>query len=139
MAKYRHRIFEMYDFRDEAIRALTPTADRPVKEAAAPETWTFTHLVVTRSAGATHVQFKTAQSFADEAVSDLRDDFAQLADRLVRDSRVLSDFTGVKSLCAASLDVLVQFKQKLQTKGSRMALCCLEPETREAMFAVDLP
>ena len=35
MAKYRHRIFEMYEFRDEAVRALTPKLARPVTEAAA--------------------------------------------------------------------------------------------------------
>ncbi len=139
MAKYRHRIFEMYDLRDEAVRALTPESAPSVTTATAPEKWAFTQLRVSRSAGVTHVEFKTAQSFAEEAVSDLREDFAQLADRLVRDSRVLVDFAGVESFSAAALDVLVQFKQKLQTKGSRVALCCLEPATREAMFAASSP
>ena len=41
MAKYRHRIFEMYEFRDEATRALTPKSARPATEATAPESWTF--------------------------------------------------------------------------------------------------
>ena len=97
MAKYRHRIFEMYEFRDEATRALTPKSARPVTEATAPESWTFKHLAVSRSASVAHVQFKRAQAFGEETVSDLRVDFSQLADKLVRDSKVLLDFAGVKS------------------------------------------
>lgn len=139
MAKYRHRIFEMYEFRDEAIRALAPKSDQPATETITPESWTFVNLSVSRSAGVTHVQFKNAQTFEEESASDLRDDFAQLADRLGKDSRVLLDFAGVTSFSAASLNALVLFNQKLQTKGSRMALCCLEPAAREAIFAARSP
>jgi anti-anti-sigma regulatory factor len=96
-------------------------------------------LSVSRSAGVTHVQFKSAQTFEEESASDLRDDFAQLADRLGKDSRVLLDFAGVTSFSASSLNALVLFNQKLQTKGSRMALCCLEPAAREAIFAARSP
>ena len=32
MAKYAHRVFEMYDFRDEAVRALMPKSVNPVTE-----------------------------------------------------------------------------------------------------------
>jgi len=139
MAKYRHRIFEMFDFRDEAIRALMPKSDQTVTEATATETWTSAHLAVSRSARVTHVEFKRVQTFGEETVSDLREDFAQLADRLARDSRVLLDFAGVMSFSAASLDLLVLFNQKLRARGSRMVLCSLDPTARECFFAVCAP
>ncbi len=53
MAKYHHRIFEMYEFRDEALRALTPRTNRAVSDAAVSESWTFTHLAVSNSASVT--------------------------------------------------------------------------------------
>ena len=134
MAKYRHRIFEMYEFRDEATRALTPKSARPVTEATDSESWTFKHSAVSHSARVAHVQFKMAQTFGKETVNDLRVDFSQLADRLVRDSKVLLDFAGVKSFYAASIDTLVLFNQKLRYKGSRIVLCCLEPAARESFF-----
>ena len=66
MAKYNHRIFEMYEFRDEALRALTPRTNRAVSDAAVSESWTFTHLAVSNAASVTHVEFKGAQSFGKE-------------------------------------------------------------------------
>lgn len=138
MAKYRHRIFEMYDFRDEAIRALTPKIEKPATEATAPESWAFKHLAVSRSASVTHVEFNEATTVGEGTVN-LGSDFAQLSDQLGRDSKVLLDFAGVKVFSSASIDVLVQFKQKLQTKGSRLALCCLDPGVRESFFAVPAP
>ena len=134
MAKYRHRIFEMYEFRDEATRALTPKSARPVTEATASESWTFKHLAVSRSASVAHVQFKRAQAFGEETANDLRVDFSQLADKLVRDSKVLLDFVGVKSFCAAAIDELILFKQKLRTKGSRIALCSLDRTVHQSFF-----
>jgi len=134
MAKYRHRIFEMYDFRDEAIDALTPKIARPVTKASEPESWSFKHLTVSLSACVTHVEFKRSQTFGEETVGDLREDFVQLADSLVGDSKVLLDFAGVKSFCEASIDTLVLFNQKLRYKGSRIVLCCLEPAVRESFF-----
>jgi len=139
MAKYRHQIFEMYEFRDEAISALTPKVARPVTEATDPESWAFKHLAVSRLSCVTLVEFQPVQAFGEETVSDLRKDFTQLADRLARDSKVLLDFAGVVSFIAASIDTLVLFKQTLQTKGSRMALCCLNPATRETFFAARSP
>ena len=134
MAKYRHRIFEMYEFLDEATCALTPKSARPVTEATAPESWTFKHLAVSRSASVTHVQFKRAQTFGEETASDLGEDFSQLADKLARDSKVLLDFAGVTSFSSASIDALDLFKRKLQIKGSRIALCCLDPAVRQSFF-----
>ena len=134
MAKYRHRVFEMYEFRDEATRALTSNSAHPVTEAAAPDSWTLKHLAVSRSASVAHVQFKGAQAFEGDNLSDLREDFAQLADTLVRDSKVLFDFAGVMSFGSASIDELARFNRKLQTKGSRLALCCLNPEVHQSFF-----
>lgn len=135
MAKYRHRIFEMYEFRDEAVRALTPKAEKAATEATAPETWTFRHLAVSRSAGVTHIEFKQPKSLGEESVSGLGEDFAQLAEMLDRDNKVLVDFTGMASLGPSFIDALVLFHKKLQTKGSRIALCCLDPAARESFFA----
>jgi len=135
MAKYRHRIFEMYELRDEAIRALTPRTEKAATETTAPETWTFAHLEVARVAGLIRVQFKEPRTFDDTAAGGLREDLALLTDRLGRDSKVLMDFSGVESFSAAAISALAQFSKNLQIKGSRIVLCCLEPATRESFFA----
>jgi hypothetical protein len=124
----------MYEFRDEAKRALTPKSARPVTETTAMESWTFKHLSVSHSASVAHVRFKSGLAFGEETKNDLRVDFAQLADCLARDSRVLLDFVGVKSFCAASIDELVLFNQKLRSKGSLIALCCLDPTVHQSFF-----
>ena len=134
MAKYRHRIFEMYDSRDEATHALTPKAERRATEATAPETWVFKHLAVSRSAGVTRVEFTDTKTFGDENVSELAEDFARLANLLDRDNKVLVDFTGVESLSPEFIDALIVFYDKLRTKGSRLALCSLEPGARQSFF-----
>jgi anti-anti-sigma regulatory factor len=135
MAKYRHRVFEMYEFRDEAICALTPKVEKAATEATAPESWDFTHLAVSRSAGVTLVEVKQATDFGDDNVKQLAEDFAKLADKLDRDSKVLLDFTGLGSLNSAFVDALMLFTKKLQTKGSRIALCSLDTAAREIFFA----
>jgi anti-anti-sigma regulatory factor len=135
MAKYRHRIFEMYEGRNEAVRALAPAFEDPETEAVA-ETWVQRLLAVSRSAGVTHVTFQKATTFGDETINDLRDDFAQIAEKLGKDSKVLMDFAGVASFSPASINVLAQFNEKLRTKGSRMVLCALDPTARECFFAV---
>ena len=105
-------------------------------ESTTPELRTFKHLAVSRSSGLTHVQFKQAKTFGEEkeTVSDLREDFAQLADLLGRHSKVLLDFAGVVLFSSASINALILFNKKLQTKGSRIALCSLDPTARESFF-----
>ena len=44
MAKYRHRIFEMYDFFDEALRVLTSQGQQNAAAVPIPESCVFTHL-----------------------------------------------------------------------------------------------
>jgi hypothetical protein len=135
MAKYRHRVFEMYELRDEALRALTPTSENTETAAGVPESWTLRHLAVSRSECVTHVEFKDATHFGDETINDLRGDLDQLADKLGKDSKVLLDFAGVVSFSPASINALAQFHERLRTKGSRMVLCCLEPSARDGFFA----
>ena len=134
MAKYRHRIFEIYKFRDEAERALTSKSARLVMQNAASEPWTFDHLAVSQSAGVAIVTFDRERAFTETTTIDLRADFVQLADGLARDSRVLFDFVGVESFCAAAIDELIRFNQKLRSEGSLMALCCLAPTVHQSFF-----
>jgi anti-anti-sigma regulatory factor len=124
----------MYEFCDEAIRALTPKSAHPVTAATPPESWVFKHLAASRAASVTHLKFKSAQTFGDVTASGLREDFAQLADRLPRDSKVVLDFTGVVSFDSASIDALIQLDKHLRNKGSRIALCSLSPAARECFF-----
>jgi hypothetical protein len=134
MAKYRHRIFEMYEFRDEASRALTPKTEKTATEATTPESWTFRHLAVSRCGGVTHVQFKEAKNHGDKTLSSFGADLGHLADMLGRDSKVLLDFTGVASISSASINAIILFNKVLRTKGSRIALCSLEPTARKSFF-----
>ena len=135
MAKYPHRIFEMYDDRDEAIGALTPKSVK-VDEAKAsgPLPSSFTHLSVSRSSFLTHVKFKGATEFPQETEAELRDDFSQLADLLEIDSKVLVDFSNVKSFSAACIEALVVFNRRLRNRGSRTVLCSLAPSTRASFY-----
>jgi anti-anti-sigma factor len=134
MAKVRHRIFEMYEFREEAIDMLTPRSAQPVTETEAPEPWTLKHLAVSRLASVWHVEFKKGQTFEEETEKELREDLTQLAKDLIRNSKVLFDFTGVMSISSASIDAFAHFNQKLRTKGSRIALCCIAPDVRQTLF-----
>ena len=137
MARILHRIFEIYESREEATRALTPRSKKAVMESSAPDSWTFEHLAVSRSAGVTCVQFPEASNFNEATLAGLREGFAQLADQLGRDSVVLVDFTGVVLFHAAFIDALLLFSKKLRTKGSRIALCCLAPTALEFFFVRD--
>ena len=135
MAKYLHRVFEMYELRDEAVRALTRNKISFVTDVVDPEFWDFNLLVASHSAIITHVEFKKDVNFTEGVASDLRKDIAALTGRLPGDSRVLWDFTGVKSFTTASTDMLVTFNKDLKHRGSRLVLCCLEPAVRGALFA----
>lgn len=139
MAKRPHRVFEMYDFRDEALLALTPKSPRHAEVPSVSESWTSKSLNVTKSTTATIVEFRKSQSFGDETVKDLRQAFSLLTDKMVGDDRVLLDFTGVESFAAASIDLLVQFNQNLRHKGSRLVLCCLDPGTLKSFFVASSP
>jgi anti-anti-sigma regulatory factor len=134
MAKYRHRIFEMYELRDEAIDALTPKSARLEKTPSDPSSWSFKRLAVWLSKNVTHVQLTETHYSDAETESDLRSDVTELAKSLASDSKVLLDFSGVESFSSTAIDAITLLNRKLQSKGSSMALCCLGPGTREAFF-----
>lgn len=101
----------------------------------APLSWTVRYLTVCRSAGITHIRFQGAQDFGDETLNDLRQDFARVAEVLDRDSRVVLDFSDVVSFGAGAVNAVALFHKKLQTKGSRLALCALGPSVRASFFS----
>lgn len=125
----------MYDFCDEAARALTPKLDRPTGDITTPLSWAVRYLTVCRTAGITHIRFQGTQDFGDETLNDLRQDFARVADVLDRDSKVVLDFSDVVSFGAAAINAVALFHKKLQTKGSRLALCALGPSVRASFFS----
>jgi anti-anti-sigma regulatory factor len=137
MPKIPHRIFEIYESREEAIHAMTPKVEKAAMDSSALGSWKFEHLIVSRSAGVTHVQFTEAKEFEEATVSGLCRDFAQLANSLGIDSKVLVDFTGVELFSRPFIDALVSFSRQLRTKGSRIALCCLAPAARAFFFVPD--
>jgi anti-anti-sigma regulatory factor len=142
MAKRPHRVFEMYDFRDEALHALAPkSADRlpAAASVAVEESWTFEHLNVSHAQHAMVVEFRAPQAFEAEHIAELRQDFSHLASKVDAESKILLDFTGVKSFPAELVAMLAQFYQNLRHKGARLLLCCLGAETREAFFPVRSP
>lgn len=137
MAKIPHRIFEIYETHDEATCALTPKSGKVGMESGEADARSFEHLSVVRSAGLIHVGFMEAQDFGEDTVAGLRKDFAQLADTLGINNKVLVDFTGVELFNEAFIDALVVFSKQLRTKGSRIALCCLAPTARAFFFLPD--
>ena len=134
MAKRRHRVFELYDFRDEAFQALVPKSASPVSEAAVPKALNCKYLTASLTTGVTHVEFKGAQNFREETASDLNKDFALLSASLDLDSKVLLDFTNVESFCSANIDMLILFNKSLRHQGSRVVLCCLDVEVSKCFF-----
>jgi len=134
MAKYRHRTFEMFDFLEEAKSALSTKSARHDEEAVDPESWQFQHLRTSRDANVIHVTFKKKDRATATFPAELRADFSKLADLLVNDSRALLDLKGLNEFGAECIDELKRFHAKLQSKGSRMVLCQLEPAVRDSFF-----
>jgi anti-anti-sigma regulatory factor len=136
MAKDRHRVFEIYDTRDEAGWELLPKEQKQVNDAAASESWSFKRLNVSQYAGIIQVEFKDAAILAPEIAAELQEDLFQLADKLGGNSRVLLDFTGVQEFGPAGINTLNLFNRRLKNRGSRMVLCCLDPNVRTTFFAM---
>jgi anti-anti-sigma regulatory factor len=127
----------MYDFRDEAVDAIRPNSAKAVADSTVPESWTFRHLVVSRSDNVTIVQFNCLTAANNEVVALLRDDLQQLAEKLERDTKMVLDFSGVDTFQPACCLELYRLSKKLQMKGSRMVLCSLSPSVRESFFTED--
>ncbi len=136
MAKHRHRTFDMFDTYSEAARSLESKSSQGVVPHSheTDEDWTFQCLTVSRVGRVIQVTFKSPHRREQDTVRDLRADFAKLADSLVNDSQVLMDFEGLEEFCARSVDQLALFRRKLQSKGSRIALCNLGSSVRASFF-----
>ena len=144
MAKYRHRTFEMYEFRDEAVKALTPRSMRDKVDPVDPGLWTFCHFATSLSEGVTLITFKEAMKLDADADGELKADskpsatvgyeLALIGRSLSNDSRVVMDFAGVPQFDTESIEALTQFKGSLQSKGSQLALCNLEKDVHAAFF-----
>ncbi len=135
MAKYPHRIFEMYEEREEAIRALTPKSkEMDANTLAIPSPLDLSHLDVSRGATVTHVRFTGAGGFPKEAEAGLLEDLEKLVAVLEINSKVLLDFEDVESFSPACVNALVVFERKLRNRGSRAVLCSLASDTRASFF-----
>lgn len=135
MAKQRHRIFEIYEHRDEAIRALaSKSAEADGARSRPTPLPSFSHLNISRAASVTLVQFNGATSFVDETAEKLQEDLGKLADVLEIDSKVLMDFTDVEAFSQSCIGALAVFERKLRNRGSRTVLCSLAPSARACFY-----
>lgn len=136
MAKHRHRMFEMFDTYDEAECALESKSSQKVVQQnhETDELWAFRCLMASRSERVIHVTFGSPKRPKGEHARDLRADLWKLADSLVNDSSVLMDFEGLEEFSARSVDDLALFLRKLQSRGSRVAICNLGPAVMASFF-----
>ncbi len=134
MAKYRHRTFEMFDFLQEATQALLSKSRRPSLVKTDANLWTFLRLNVSQTDSVIHVTFKKTDQDAESALEDLGKDLNLMANSLDIDSQVVVDFEGLQEFSPESIALLGVFSRRLQSKGSRITLCNLEPSVREAFF-----
>jgi hypothetical protein len=134
MAKYRHRTFEMFDFLQEATQALLSKGRRPSLVKTDANLWTFLRLNVSQTDNVIHVTFKPVVQDAATALEDLGKDLNLMANSLGIDSQVVLDFEGLHEFCPESIALLAVFSRRLQSKGSRLTLCNLEPSVRESFF-----
>ena len=136
MAQIRHRTFEIFDFAQEAIDALASKSARVHAYALDPELWRFHQLDTSiRPSGVVHVTFKPLADGDSESMSKFGTDLTDLAKSLTNGSRVLLDFEGVVAFDADAVAKLTKFNSKLQSKGSRVVLCNLEPTAQASFFS----
>jgi len=126
----------MYEFCDEAAIALTPkSANRSDAQTKMLATsCECKHLSLSPFGNIERVQFKTAHLIDQDTVDDLRTDFSRISDKLSQGSQVIVDFEGVESISNQFIEELLLFNRKLRNKGSRIALCELDPTVRQLFF-----
>jgi len=124
----------MYEGRDEAIDSLTPKSARVETKVNDSASWSFARLAVSSAGHVTHVQLTETEYLDDETESDFRQDLAELGKRLGGNSKVLLNFTGVEEFSPNFIEPIILLNQRLRTKGSFIALCCLSPAVRESFF-----
>jgi hypothetical protein len=136
MAKLRHRTFEIFDTYDEAASALESKSSRKIVQQSqgTDEVLTFRHLMVSLRGCVIHVTFKSPNCPEHDGARDLRADLAKLASSLINDSPVLVDFEGLEEFSPKCVDDLALFLRRLQSKGSRIALCNLGPAVKASFF-----
>jgi hypothetical protein len=103
--------------------------------AALPAAESFQHLVISQAGGVTLVEFKSPATFADVNLKELSDDFSLLTESTERHCKIVMDLAGIETVSPGFVEALVQLHGKLKIRGSRIALCALEPAAREAFFA----
>ncbi len=124
----------MYEFRDEAVTALTPRQVRQKVDSADPSLWTFANFTTSRADAVTLVTFKQAMDTNHESTVKIADELSLIARSLSIDSRVVIDFAGVQEFAPESIEALAQFQGVLQSRGSQVALCNLESDVRASFF-----
>ena len=96
-------------------------------------------LDVSRQGQVDLVEFKYEHEFTKENCRDLRRDFSELAERLERNSKVLLDFALVNRFDVSAINLLIEFRQSIRMKGSRVIMCCLKPHVRQSFFSTSPP
>ncbi|WP_436714662.1 STAS domain-containing protein [Roseiconus lacunae] len=126
----------MFDTYDEASRALESKSSQKIVHQGqeTDEAWTFRHLAVCPRGRVIHVTFKFSNHPEHDGACDLRSEFTKLAGLLVNDSPVLVDFEGLEEFSPKCVVDLALFLRRLQSKGSRLALCNLEPAVKDSFF-----
>ena len=126
----------MFDNYDEASRALESKSSRKIVQQSqeTAQAWTFRHLMVCLQGRVIHVTFKSPHHPEHDGVCDLRADLAKLASSLVNDSPVLVDFEGLEEFSPKCVDDLALFLRRLQSKGSRIAVCNLGSTVKGSFF-----
>ncbi len=124
----------MFDFLQEATQALLSKSSRPSQVKTDANLWSFQRLRVSQTDGVIHVTFKLDEQDSTSALDDLVKDLNLMAKSFDTDSQVVLDFEGLQAFCPDSIAALAVFGRRLQSKGSRMSLCNLEPSVRESFF-----
>jgi len=132
IGKTPHRIFELYEIRDEAIEALTPK--NAVKfDHDHLDSSNYQQISITALDLILHVQF-SSKRYDEATLAELTGDFLELSKVLAMNSKILIDFENVEAFCPRSIDLLAEFNKKLRNKGSSVVLCCLDEEVMKSFF-----
>ncbi len=136
MAKYRHRLFEMFDFHDEACDALSTKGDTGSMPPVVPwEDAKLSYLTVQYENGLTKVSFLPMDA-SENDTRDYRNDIAVIASQVTRNNKLLFDFSGVHTFSDTAIAALGNLSNTLRHKGSRIVLCCLSDSAKACFFPV---
>ncbi len=134
MARIHHRVFEIYDQRDEAGLSLISKTGQQAHNAIDPGALQLQQLNASRESIVICLDFKQAPEGSRESIAEFKADLDHVADKLTPGSKVLVDFSKVETLPGACVDALAQFRSRIRPDGSRVVLCGLQPAVREVFF-----